>query len=420
MRIVQNPARFPTNPPSFPDARNQTGLDRPPRDGIVSPRKGGRQMGLLKGSLTFSRYRVVGALPDRFPDFFNERILRCAFQNVWRTADEKAAGWTPLENVLDTDFSHASYAQGRYMLFSLRVDRKAVAPSLLRLRILEAEGKQLRESGQKKLYREQREAIRESVRLELLGKSLPVPSFYEICWSPPDNTLLFCSLSDKVSEELRGLFEESFSLKLIPQVPWETEGPPPKPSPRSAAGGKTANTAPLTLPPGVDPLTIGREFLTWLWFKSEERNGMIRLPDGEDAEVLFVRRLVLESGDGEYAESVVCQGVHADLKEGREALRQGKKISAARLKASLDKDQWEFTFKADRFHFQSLKLPAIEEDVEKSEDREGMILERIYGIEKAAGLMDRLFHSFWSLRLSERWGTEQKRMQGWISAESLG
>jgi hypothetical protein len=35
-------------------------------------------MGLLKGSVTFSRYRIVGDLPDRFPDFFNERIRRYA------------------------------------------------------------------------------------------------------------------------------------------------------------------------------------------------------------------------------------------------------------------------------------------------------------------------------------------------------
>ena len=151
-------------------------------------------MGLLKGSVTFSRYRIVGALPDHFPEFFNERIRRYVFQTVWRTTDEKAAGWTSVENGLDTDFPYASYAQGRYMLFSLRIDRKSVAPSLLRLRILEAERKQLSESGQKKLYREQREAIRESVRLELLGKTLPVPSFHEICWSVPDHVLIFCCL----------------------------------------------------------------------------------------------------------------------------------------------------------------------------------------------------------------------------------
>ena len=54
-------------------------------------------MGLLKGSVTFSRYRIAGALPDHFPKFFNERIRRYAFQTVWRTTDEKAAGWTSVD-----------------------------------------------------------------------------------------------------------------------------------------------------------------------------------------------------------------------------------------------------------------------------------------------------------------------------------
>ena len=377
-------------------------------------------MGLLKGPLTFSRYRIGGGLPDRFPDFFQERIRRYAFQRVWRTADEKASGWTSMENVLDTDFPYASYAQGRYMLFCLRVDRKSVAPSLLRLRIMEAERSKLAETGQKKLYREQREAIREAVRLELLGNSLPVPSFYEVCWSVPDNTLIFCSLSDKVFAELQGLFKESFSLSLFPCVPWDPESPAVKLAPQTGAGGGNEDAPTATLPPGIDPLRIGREFLTWLWFKSEERNGTVLIPGAGESEVIFVRRLVLESGDGEYAETVVCQGMHAGLKEGKEALRQGKKITAARLKVAHDKAEWEFTFKADRFHFQSMKLPAVGEDEDDQGDREGQILERICLIEKAAGLMDQLFQSFLALRLSEKWGAEQARMQRWLSQISAG
>ncbi|MCX5839333.1 MAG: hypothetical protein NTW71_12590 [Deltaproteobacteria bacterium] len=371
-------------------------------------------MGLLKGSVTFSRYRIVGALPDHFPEFFNERIRRYAFQTVWRTTDEKAAGWTSVENGLDTDFAYASYAQGRYMLFSLRIDRKSVAPSLLRLRILEAERKQLAESGQKKLYREQREAIRESVRLELLGKTLPVPAFHEICWSVPDSVLTFCCLSDKVVGELQELFKESFSLGLAPYAPWDVEGADL--NPRGAAAVAVSRVrASSPLPPGIDPLTVGREFLTWLWFKSEERNGMIRFPGGGESEVVFVRRLVLEAGEGEYAETVVCQGLHADLKEGKEALRRGKKITAARLRMAHDKAEWEFTFKADRFHFQSLKLPSAAENEGEEADREGQILERIDLIEKAAGMMDQLFRLFLDTRLSEGWGKEQTRMQKWIA-----
>jgi recombination associated protein RdgC len=367
-------------------------------------------MGIRKGTLSFSRYRLIGDLPDQFPAFFDERIRRHAFQSVWRTADEKAAGWTGLEDPLDIDFPYASYAQGRYLLFSLRVDRKSVAPSLLRLRIMEAERSKIAETGQKKLYREQREAIRDATRLELLGKSLPVPSFFETCWSVPDNTLYFCSLSDKVFEELQELFRDSFQLTLSPFVPWDTQSSHVPSAPR--VGG---SAAPAALPPGTDHLTIGREFLTWLWFKSEERNGAVLIPDAGECEVIFLRRLVLESGDGEYAETVVCQGMHADLKEGKEALRQGKKITAARLRIAHDQSEWEFTFKADRFHFQSMKLPTLPESDGDEIDREGQLLERISLVEKAAGMMDLLFGSFLSIRCSGDWGKEQTRMQKWIA-----
>jgi hypothetical protein len=372
-------------------------------------------MGLGKGTLTFSRYRLIGTIPDHFPDFFNGRIRKNAFQTVWRTAEEKATGWTGLEDPLDTEFQYASYAQGRYLLFSLRIDRKSVAPSLLRLRIMEAERNKLSETGQKKLYREQREAIREAVRLELLGRTLPIPSFFEICWSVTENTLIFCSLSDKVFEDLQELFKDSFQLTLCPYMPWDSQFAQ-QDQPGSGMTRKTAEPPPPSaFPPGIDPLTIGREFLTWLWFKSEERNGRVLIPGAGESEISFIRRLVLESGDGEYAETVVCQGLHADLKEGKEALRQGKKITAARLRIAHDKTEWEFTFKADRFHFQSMKLPTLPENDRDEVDREGQLLERIYLIEKAAGTMDLLFQSFLERRLSNDWEAELSRMQTWIS-----
>lgn len=365
-------------------------------------------MGLRKGTLTFSRYRVTGTLPDRFADFFNERLRRHAFQSVWRTSDEKAAGWTALDDPLDTEFQFASYAQGRYLLFSLRIDRKSVPPALLKLRVAEAEQQKRQETGQKRLYREQREAIREAVRLDLLGRALPAPSFCEICWSPADNRLSFGSLSDKLFDELQDLFRESFSLSLVPYLPGERLLPDP------TLGAPADPVSPW--PPGIDPLTIGREFLTWLWFKSEERSGAIAVPELGECNVAFIRRLVLESGDGEYAETVVCQGMHSDLKEGREALRQGKKISAARLRLNHDQTEWEFTFKADRFHFQSMKLPTLPEDEGEEIDREGQVLERIYLMERAAEVMDRLFESFLSLRQTSGWEAERPRMERWISA----
>jgi len=287
-------------------------------------------MGLLKGNITFSRFRVLGSMPDPFDEFFAERIHRFAFQNLWRTADEKIKGWISAEDCTDSDFPFASYAHGKYLLFSLRIDRKTIPPSLFKLRVAETEQKQLKESGQKKLYREQQEAIRDSVHLELLAKALPVPSFYDVCWSVKERMLTFFSLSERVGTELQEFFRDSFSLTLAPYTPWNGEN-----IPALSNDVQSLTDAPVRMDPGA----VGRDFLTWLWFKSEERNGRIADPKGTETEIIFLRRLVLESGEGEYSETVICQGLHAGLKEGKEALRQGKKITASRLRLASDSEE---------------------------------------------------------------------------------
>ncbi|MDD5475355.1 MAG: hypothetical protein PHU03_02445 [Syntrophales bacterium] len=161
---------------------------------------------------------------------------------------------------------------------------------------------------------------------------------------------------------------------------------------------------------------MGRDFLTWLWFKSEERNGAILIPGQGDIEIQFLRRIVLESGQGEYSETVTCSGLHADLSEGKAALRAGKKVREARIKMGVGSDEWEFTFKADGFLFQSVKLPSSFEDEEGEMEKEGRVLDRIGCIEVIMKTMERLFAYFLYLRRSEEWvSREAHRMDTWIA-----
>ena len=368
-------------------------------------------MGLLNGPLTFSRFMVVGKPPSNFSAFINQQIRRYAFQDLAANAQEKIMGWTGIENVLDTDFRHASYAWGDYLLFSLRIDRRSVPPSLLKIRALEAEQQHLKETGRKKVDKATREHIRDSIHQDLLGRTHPTPSFCEICWSVSEGSLLLTSLSEKVMQDFQDLFKTSFDLVPCPCVPWD-----PQVMDKETAGKVEALQ--MMDAGAVDPKTLGREFLTWLWFKSEERNGMILIPGVGETEIHLVRRLVLESGDGDYSESVVCQGMHADLKEGRDALRRGKKIKEARLKLSRDAAAWEFTLKADRFQFQSMKMPVVMDMKEEQENRDGRVLERIYLLETVVRSMDRLFAMFVSLRLPDNWQQERLRMEKWLQSSS--
>jgi recombination associated protein RdgC len=110
--------------------------------------------------------------------------------------------------------------------------------------------------------------------------------------------------------------------------------------------------------------------------------------------------------------------MHADLNEGREALRRGKKIKEARLQLTRDAAAWEFTLKADHFQFQSMKMPVVMDMDEEQDNRDGRVLERIYLIETVVRSMDRLFALFVSLRLPENWQQERMRMEKWLQSSS--
>lgn len=355
-------------------------------------------MGFIKGALTFSLYRVDGDLPAQFRNYFDGRIKKYAYRDFVSSAEEKNVGWTSCKNILDTGFTDADYAVGKYFLFSLRIDRKVIPPSLLKIKYLEAQQQYLAEKEVKNIAKIVRAEIKEMVTLQLMTKVQPVPTFFDVLWSPTENWLLFCSLAEKVRDEFHSLFQDTFQLTALPFVPWD---------PQFLSGQDIA---------GIDPLVIGREFLTWLWFKSEERNGAVMMPGIGDVEVIFLKRLLLESGEGEFAEKVVCQGLHTELQEGKEALRRGKKIREAHIKLGRDGADCEFTFKADSFQFQSLKLSSatLNADAEDN-DEDGRILERIYLIEQAINTMEDLFRLYLKTRLTDVWATDESaRMNKWL------
>jgi recombination associated protein RdgC len=180
-------------------------------------------MGLIKGTLTLSKYRVVGSLPDNFKNFIDKQIKAFAFRELPMGESEKSAGWTSLKDVLDTNFEYANYLLADYLIFSLRVDRKIISPSLLKLKVLEAERQLIADKGKGKIYREEQAEIKERVYRSLLRQTLPIPSFYDICWNVSHGRLLFGSLSEKAGEDFEDLFKRTFKLTLQRFVPWDTK-----------------------------------------------------------------------------------------------------------------------------------------------------------------------------------------------------
>ena len=165
---------------------------------------------------------------------------------------------------------------------------------------------------------------------------------------------------------------------------------------------------------------LGQEFLTWLWYKSEERGSAIRLENsGIDVELVFEKHILLESGEGESYEKMICQGLQAELKEARTGLAMGKKIEQARLLLTRDSYEYHLTLKGSLFEFRSVKLPKTMAGEEEGNDPgavEGKILDRIALYEVCLRTMDELFGMFLARRAGDDWPQEVDRLTQWIKS----
>ena len=149
---------------------------------------------------------------------------------------------------------------------------------------------------------------------------------------------------------------------------------------------------------------LGQEFLTWLWYLSEVNSGLIQVKNFGTVEIWFEERMVLDSGQDNFRQSVTCQGRNLGLAEARTALRQGKKVSQARLRLTSADHVWRMTVKAEGFEITGLRLPNTIDPYEEGEaSPAGRLLDRVALVQELMNLLDRLFVQFLSTRLSDAW-----------------
>lgn len=158
---------------------------------------------------------------------------------------------------------------------------------------------------------------------------------------------------------------------------------------------------------------LGRDFLIWLWFKSEKGHGLIDLGDQGHVEIRFDGKITLEKEDDDAKETVACSGVNSRFKEARLALRENKKVTKAGLRLILGDDEFRFTMDSRWMNFNSFKTPKVVMDPD--DDSQGVFYEKAGLIEKAVTAMDNVFMHYLNLRLSSEWeDNELPGISRWI------
>lgn len=160
---------------------------------------------------------------------------------------------------------------------------------------------------------------------------------------------------------------------------------------------------------------LGREFLTWLWFRSDLAPGSFTARDGSPFAVSMEQRIVVQGGQGDARETASVSGALSPLREARFGLGTGKKVTRALLHLEKDDMAFQVTLKAEDFSLGGLKTPKIDKS-DADDDPDALFLEKIYLMEVCTSLLDSLFLAFLKIRLEEdAWTQEVRNMQKWLT-----
>lgn len=158
---------------------------------------------------------------------------------------------------------------------------------------------------------------------------------------------------------------------------------------------------------------LGREFLLWLWYASEQNGGIFTLPDQGETEVLFEDKIVLEPVGGEGHRHMLSGVDPTTSFEAALALQINKIPSEVKLKVVLQSRAWAFTLRGDDLQVRSLKIPEV-----LSQSDDDRIYERIYLMEEIETILEDLFLQFLLKRTAERWEDVLGEIQGWVKEKN--
>lgn len=157
---------------------------------------------------------------------------------------------------------------------------------------------------------------------------------------------------------------------------------------------------------------LGKEFLTWLWYRSDRQEGLFRVEgQPETFELWLDDKLVLDTAIEKVKEVSSIRGESpTETAEAKAALSMGKKVAEARLRIVLDQREWMVTVKGEDLALAGIKVPAL---LSREEDEK--VLERLELVEELELLLDRLYSDFVRLRLEkDRWRAEVAAMREWV------
>jgi hypothetical protein len=160
---------------------------------------------------------------------------------------------------------------------------------------------------------------------------------------------------------------------------------------------------------------LGSEFLMWLWFKSECFDNLFDTQNHGTVELWIDDKLTLEASLAETERNDFKGGAPAHSPEAKTALRQGKRVSKAKLGVIKEGREWSLTIKCESLDVSGAKIPAL-----LSKEEEEQFYERMYLLEELEDIILELYQEFLAIRLDLGWHEAMvPAMRAWVATDDV-
>ena len=380
-------------------------------------------MGVLKGSITFTRFYVESELLTDDRQKIMARIRTRAFRMLTaEDEDELSVGWVSVEEPFSDEPSFSTsdvFLGGDYLVLAMRIDRWKFPASLIKSKLKVAEREYLEKQGRERISRAERAELRDMVDRRLRREGVPVSKVIDFVWNMATGEVRVFTRTNSYLEQFAELFEKTMGkVTLAIDSPYMTAIEKyvgldtiqkkalahlePVPFHRRASTVSTVTGGNPTLSELVHTKRFfGREFLTWLWFRADEANEGQRWAEGrtlhyEDRvdELWFERSFILQNGGEDVQPEKVTLSASdpSETPEAKKALQQGKlltRITIGFRDSHETPRDYALTIEADSFGISGMKIPAL-----MTAEGDDPFIERMHLIEAGQRAVDGLFAQF--------------------------
>ena len=345
------------------------------------------------------------SLPEPMPDNYLELFSQEKAGNLDAIKDEPQIGWVGGHHLLETTIDESTAICGGMIYLNLRKAERKIPSSWLKA-VCKREERAYQQTHQtSRVPSNIKKEIKEKAVEDYLPQVPPSLTGIPMVIDQKAKILYLGSASTAQIDMFIEYFHKTVGIEPVPVNPdYFLE--------------KDFQVVAADLPnvmfseSGDGKVTTGRDFLTWLWYFSEQEGGGVLTvePYGEFAFYIqgpLTFAVAAESGGA--AENTVKDGDPLRAAEAKTALTVGKKLKKAKVVLERGNDVWTGAFDADHFVFSGFSLPDGEEM-----EPESAFAERIANLNIFRTVLAAYFKVFVEALLSDKWGVEETKIRQWV------